>query len=127
MKVFFTKHCALHVRRLFHHHLLFNIVSKLFTQLPNMSKNSAAREAKIEHCVQTLLRAPMLTVPEGMILARFSQKDVADASLRRLLITRRLTGGTKGSIEWDSSRTHSTLSPLTAEDSPASASAGVSM
>jgi len=91
-----------------------------------MSKNSAAREAKIEHCVQTLLRAPMLTVPEGMILARFSQKDVADASLRRL-ITRRLPGGTKGSIEWDSSRTHSTLSPLTAEDSPAAASAGVSM
>ena len=91
-----------------------------------MSKNSAAREAKIEHCVQTLLRAPMLTVPEGMILARFSQKDVADASLRRL-ITRRLPGGTKGSIDWDSSRMHSTLSPLTAEDSPAAASAGVSM
>ena len=59
-----------------------------------MPKKSAACEAKIEHCVKTLLRAPMLTVPEVMILARFSQKDVADESLRRL-ITRRLPSGTK--------------------------------
>ena len=90
-----------------------------------MSKKSAAHEAKIEHCVKTLLRLPMLTVPEAMILAKFSQKDVADNSLRRL-ITRRLPGGTKGSIEWDSSLTPSTLSPLTNEDNP-TASAGASM
>jgi hypothetical protein len=66
----------------------------------------------------------MLTVPEAMILAKFSQKDVADNSLRRL-IARRLPGGTKGSIEWDSSRTPSTLSQLTNGDDPTSA--GVSM
>ena len=66
----------------------------------------------------------MLTVPEAMILAKFSQKDVADNNLRRL-IARHLPGGTKGSIEWDSSRTPSTLSQLTNGDDPTSA--GVSM
>ncbi len=60
-----------------------------------------------------------------MILARFSQKDVVDESLRRL-ITQRLPGGTKQSIVWDSSQTSSTFSPLTNEDEP-TASARVSM
>jgi hypothetical protein len=108
-----------------HHHLLFNVVSKLYTQLPNMSQKSAAHEAMIEHYMKMLLRAPTLTVPKLMILALFLQKDMADDSLRQM-ITQCLPSGTKGSIEWDSSRTRSTLSLLTA-DNELAASAGVPM
>ena len=92
-----------------------------------MAKNRAACEAKIERCVKALLKVPTLTVPEAMILARFFQKDMADDSLRWLIMWC-LSGGAKGSIEWDSSQTSSTLSPLTADtDNEPAASAGVSM
>ena len=39
--------------------------------LPNMSKKSAALEAKFEIVVKTILKAPNLTVPEAMLVANF--------------------------------------------------------
>jgi hypothetical protein len=46
-----AEHRAPHVRGHFHHHILFNIVSELYTQLPNMSKNSEAHLDKVETAV----------------------------------------------------------------------------
>ena len=46
-----------------------------------MFKNIAARLAKAEHAVKTLVRAPTLTVPKAMFLAKFSKKDIADKSV----------------------------------------------
>ena len=39
-----------------------------YTLLPNMSKKSAALEAKFEIAVKTLLKAPNLTVQEAMAI-----------------------------------------------------------
>jgi hypothetical protein len=47
-----------------------------------MSKKSAALEAKFEIAVKTLLKAPMLTVPEAMIVAKFLTKDIANKSMQ---------------------------------------------
>ena len=47
-----------------------------YTLLPSMSKKSAALEAKFEIAVKTLLKAPNLTVPEAMLVAKFLTKDI---------------------------------------------------
>ena len=48
-----------------------------------MSKKSAVLEAKFEIAVKTLLKVPMLTVPEAMLVAKFSTKDIANKSMQR--------------------------------------------
>jgi len=48
-----------------------------------MSKNSAAHQKKVEHAVQKILKAPGLSIPDAMVLANFSKKDVANKTLRR--------------------------------------------
>ena len=63
-----------------------------------MSQNSAAHLARVEHAVKTLLKAPSLTVPEAMYLAKFSKNDIANESIRRG-IRRRLPGGTKKGLK----------------------------
>ncbi len=50
-----TKHCAPHVRSIFHRIKLFKSVSTLYRLLPNMSQNSAAHQKKVEHAVWKLL------------------------------------------------------------------------
>ena len=40
-----------------------------YTLLPNMSKKSAALEAKFEIAVKTLMKDPKLTVSEAMLVA----------------------------------------------------------
>ena len=59
-------------------YIFVNYASILFqhqyTLLPNMSKKSAALEAKFEIAVKILLKAPNLTVQEAMIVAKFSTK-----------------------------------------------------
>ena len=48
-----------------------------------MSKNSAAHQKKVEHAVRKILKAPGLSIPNAMVLANFSKKDVAKETLRR--------------------------------------------
>jgi hypothetical protein len=48
-----------------------------------MSKNSAAHQKKVEHAVRKILKAPGLSIPDAMVLANFSKKDVANKTLRR--------------------------------------------
>jgi hypothetical protein len=48
-----------------------------------MSKNSAAHQKKVENAVQKILKAPGLSIPDHMILANFSKKDVANKTVRR--------------------------------------------
>jgi hypothetical protein len=47
-----------------------------------MSKNSA-HQKKVEHAVRKILKAPGLSIPDAMVLANFSKKDVANETLRR--------------------------------------------
>ncbi len=46
-----------------------------------MSKKSAALEAKFEIAVKTLLKAPNLTVPEAMLVAKFSKNNIKNKSM----------------------------------------------
>jgi hypothetical protein len=48
-----------------------------------MSKNSAAHQKKVEHAVRKILKAPDLSIPDAMVLANFSKKDVANETVRR--------------------------------------------
>jgi len=48
-----------------------------------MSKNSATHQKKVEHAVRKILKAPGLSIPDAMVLAIFSKKDVANKTLRR--------------------------------------------
>ncbi len=57
-----------------------------------MSKKSAALEAKFEIAVKTLLKAPMLTMPEAMLVAKFSAKDIANKSMQQN-VARCIPGG----------------------------------
>jgi hypothetical protein len=41
-----------------------------------MSRNSAVHLAKIDCCVKTLHKAPTLTVPEAMLVAKFPKKGI---------------------------------------------------
>jgi hypothetical protein len=43
-----------------------------------MSKNSAAHQKKVEHAVWKILKAAGLSIPDAMVLAKFSKKDVAN-------------------------------------------------
>ena len=63
-----------------------------YTLLPNMSKKSAALEAKFEIAVKTLLKAPNLTVQKAMLVAKFSTKDIENKSMQKI-IARRIPGG----------------------------------
>ena len=88
-----------------------------------MSQNSAAHLARVEHAVKTLLKAPNLTVPEAMYLAKFLEEDIANESIQRG-IRRRLPGGTKKGLKavcsppmdiGFGSQSISTMSPLTGD------------
>ncbi len=46
-----------------------------------MSKKSAALEAKFEIAVKTLLKAPNLTVPEAMLVPKFSKNNIENKSM----------------------------------------------
>jgi len=46
---------VLRVLSIFHLYLLFKSASTLYMQLPNMSKNSAAHQKKVEHAARKLL------------------------------------------------------------------------
>ena len=48
-----------------------------------MSKNSAAHQKKVEHAARKILKVPGLSIPDAMVLANFSKKDVANKTLRR--------------------------------------------
>ena len=48
-----------------------------------MSKNIAAHQRKVEHAVRKILKAPGLSIPDAMVLANFSKKDVAKETLRQ--------------------------------------------
>ncbi len=63
-----------------------------YTLLPNMSKKSAALEAKFEIAVKTILKAPSLTVVEAMLVAKFSTKDIENKSMHQSIL-RRIPGG----------------------------------
>ena len=78
---FATFHCASCEGSIYVSHLLFDSGATLYTQLPNMSQNSAAHLARVEHAVKTLLKAPNLTVPEAMYLAKFLEEDIANESI----------------------------------------------
>jgi len=54
-----------------------------WSQLPNMSQNSAAHLARVGHAVKTLLKAPNLNVSEAMYLAKFSEEDIANERMRQ--------------------------------------------
>jgi hypothetical protein len=45
--------------------------------------NSAAHQKKVEHAVRKILKAPGLSIPDAMVLANFSKKDVAKETLCR--------------------------------------------
>ena len=57
-----------------------------------MPKKSAALEAKFEIAVKTLLKAPNLTVPEAMLVAKFSKYDIENKSMQKVIV-RRIPGG----------------------------------
>jgi hypothetical protein len=57
-----------------------------------MSKKSAVFEAKFDISVKTILKAPKLTVPEAMLVAKFLMKDIENKSMQRI-ISRRIPGG----------------------------------
>ena len=57
-----------------------------------MSKKSAALEAKFEIAVKTILKAPNLTVPEAMLVAKFSTKDIETKSMHQIILRRILSG-----------------------------------
>ena len=63
-----------------------------------MYQNSAAHLARVEHAVKTLLKAPSLTVPEAMYLAKFSKNDIANESIQQG-IRIRLTDGTRNGLK----------------------------
>ncbi len=48
-----------------------------------MSKISAAHQKKVEHAVRKILKVPGLSIPDAMVLANFSKKDVANVTVRR--------------------------------------------
>jgi hypothetical protein len=49
-----------------------------------MSKNIAAHQKKVEHAVRKILKAPGLSIPDAIVLANFSKKDVvANETLRQ--------------------------------------------
>ena len=48
-----------------------------------MSKNSAAHQKKVENAVRKILKAPGLSIPDPMVLANFSKKDVANETVCR--------------------------------------------
>ena len=73
-------------------YIFVNYASILFqhqyTLLPNMSKKSAALEAKFEIAVKTLLKVPNLTVQEAMLVAKFSTKDIKNKSMQKIIARR---------------------------------------
>jgi hypothetical protein len=71
-----------HTSFLIHHWILFTMKSRCFTVDP----------AKLKKFLNVMLQAPKLRVPDSMKLANFSDKDIADLSLRRFL-QRSLPGG----------------------------------
>jgi hypothetical protein len=50
-----------------------------------MSKKSAALEAKFDIAVKTLLKAPKLTVPEAVLVAKFLTKDIENKSMQQII------------------------------------------
>ena len=49
-----------------------------------MSKNSAVHQKKVvQHAVLKLLKHPGLSIPDTMVLAKFSKKDVANKTVHR--------------------------------------------
>ncbi len=50
--------------------------------LPNMPKKDAAVEKHIQKAVATLQKGSWLMVPDAMLIAMYSEHDVADESLR---------------------------------------------
>jgi len=57
-----------------------------------MSQKSAALESKFEIAVKTLLKAPNLTVPEAMLVAKFLPKDIENKSMQKIIV-RGILGG----------------------------------
>jgi hypothetical protein len=53
-----------------------------------MSKNSAEHLLKVQHAAQFLVRAPQATVPEAMRVARFSEDNIANLSIRKQIVGR---------------------------------------
>ena len=81
MNGFAAFYCASCDGSIYVRHLLFNSGATLYTQLPNISQNSAEHLARVEHAAKTLLKAPNLTMPEAMYLAKFSEEDIANESI----------------------------------------------
>ena len=76
-----------------------------------MSKRSVALEAKFEIAVKTLLEAPNLTVPEAMLVAQFSKKDIENKSMQKVIV-RRIPGGKRAMA---ASLRHASLPPSIAD------------
>ena len=50
-----------------------------------MPKNSAAQEKKVNAAVRFLQTTTGVKVPQAMILAQFSKKDITNDSIRRMI------------------------------------------
>jgi hypothetical protein len=61
---------------------------------PNMSRNTTLHLEMVENAARFLTRAPQVTVPEAMHVARFSQDNIADPNIRKQIL-RRLPGRKK--------------------------------
>ncbi len=57
----------------------------LYTWLPNMPKNTAALQKRIQHAVRVLRKNRNLSVPEAMKMADFLKKDVANKSIHQAI------------------------------------------
>ena len=57
-------------------------------QLPNMPKKSAAQQKKVESAVRILETTTGVKVPQAMILAGFSKQDIANKTIRRMILRR---------------------------------------
>ncbi len=53
--------------------------------LPNMSKNSATHQKKVESAVQILQTTTGVKVPQAMILAGFLKSDVASKTVHQVV------------------------------------------
>ena len=69
----------------FHWFFIFNSVTTLYSAIANMPKNSAAHEKKVDAAVRLLQTTTGVRVPQVMILAGFSKKDVANAIVRQMV------------------------------------------
>ena len=56
-----------------------------YTPIANMPKNSAAHEKKVDAAVWLLQTTTGVRVPQVMILAGFSKKDVANEIVRQMV------------------------------------------